>query len=217
MEQFKIILKNGTGDIIEKKSRFIASVVSVDTEEAALNFIEQCRKKYWDASHNCFAYVIGKSQQLQRCSDDREPSGTAGKPILDIILNQKLHNTLIVVTRYFGGTLLGTGGLVRAYQKAAMEGIANCTIALKETGSKIYITAAYTELGVIQYIMSEMNIPTLSADYADNVSLCILCEINAVESFIKKITEATKGRIQTDIGDISYFANTSDGLIFFND
>ena len=110
----KIIYKNGTDEIVEKKSRFIANVFKVESEEQAVDIINNMKKKFWDARHNCYAYIIGNNNEVQKFSDDGEPSGTAGKPIMDIILSEKIHNCLIVVTRYFGGTLLGTGGLIRA-------------------------------------------------------------------------------------------------------
>ena len=119
----KRIRNGGSGEIVEKKSRFIANVFSVDDEETAVRYINEVKKKYWDARHNCSAYVIGDKNELQRFSDDGEPSGTAGKPILEIIDKSGVHNCLIVVTRYFGGTLLGTGGLIRAYQASAKAGL----------------------------------------------------------------------------------------------
>ena len=111
-EKYKIIYQGGEDEIVEKKSRFIATVFPVRTEEEALGFIEATRKKYWNARHNCFAYVIGDRGELARCSDDGEPQGTAGKPMLDVLLGEGIHNVAVVVTRYFGGVLLGTGGLV---------------------------------------------------------------------------------------------------------
>ena len=115
---YRIVYEGGEGEIIEKKSRFIATVRPIETEEEAIEFIAKMKKKYWDARHNCYAYVAGKNQELQRCSDDGEPNGTAGRPMLDVLLREEIHDAVVVVTRYFGGTLLGTGGLVRAYQKA---------------------------------------------------------------------------------------------------
>ena len=117
LEQYRTIYEGGQGEITEKKSRFIATVRLVKTEEEAVKFIEEMKKKYWDATHNCSAYVIGERREIMRCSDDGEPQGTAGKPMLDVLLGEELYNTAVVVTRYFGGTLLGTGGLVRAYSK----------------------------------------------------------------------------------------------------
>lgn len=110
----KIVYKGGEGELIEKKSRFIATVIPVNSEDEALEFIAAMKKKYWNASHNCFAFVVGENYELQRCSDDGEPQGTAGRPMLDVLLGEQIHNAAVVVTRYFGGTLLGTGGLVRA-------------------------------------------------------------------------------------------------------
>ena len=118
LEQYKTIYEGGEGEIVEKKSRFIATVKLVETEEEALAFIEETKKKYWDARHNCFVYSVGMNREYTRCSDDGEPSGTAGRPMLDVILGEDIYNVAVVVTRYFGGILLGTGGLVRAYSKA---------------------------------------------------------------------------------------------------
>ena len=116
---YKTVYTGGQGEIEEKKSRFIATVRPVDTENEALDFLAAMRKKYWDARHNCFAYTIGRNNELQRCSDDGEPQGTAGIPVLDVLQKSGIVDAVVVVTRYFGGTLLGTGGLVRAYGGAA--------------------------------------------------------------------------------------------------
>ena len=118
----RIVYEGGEAEIIEKKSRFIAHVKKTDTVEEAEAFIAECKKKYWDARHNCSAFVIGQDGQNMRSSDDGEPSQTAGKPMLEVLLGEGVCNVTVVVTRYFGGTLLGTGGLVRAYQKATKEG-----------------------------------------------------------------------------------------------
>ena len=123
--KYKVVYEGGEDEIVEKKSRFIATVIPAESEEEALEFIEAMRKKYWNATHNCFAYVIGQRNELQRCSDDGEPSGTAGRPMLDVLLGEEIHNVAVVVTRYFGGTLLGTGGLVRAYSASTQAGLAS--------------------------------------------------------------------------------------------
>ena len=143
LERYKTVYQGKSGEIIEKKSRFIATVRLVETEEEALSFIEEMKKKYWNATHNCFAYVIGEHRETVRCSDDGEPSGTAGKPMLDVLLGEEMYNTAVVVTRYFGGTLLGTGGLVRAYSKAVQEGLAQSSIIVKQYGkNKVVIHMA---------------------------------------------------------------------------
>ena len=123
LEHYKTIYEGGEGELVEKKSRFIATVRPVETEEEALAFIEEMKKKYWDARHNCYVYSVGMNREATRCSDDGEPSGTAGRPMLDVLLGAGIYNAAIVVTRYFGGVLLGTGGLVRAYSGAVQAGL----------------------------------------------------------------------------------------------
>ena len=132
MKEYKIVYCGGEGEIVEKKSRFIATVKPVDSEEEASAFIAEMKKKYWDARHNCSAFVIGEHNEIQRSSDDGEPAGTAGHPMLDVLLGEGIHNTAVVVTRYFGGTLLGTGGLVRAYSKSVQAGLAASTVLERE-------------------------------------------------------------------------------------
>nr|WP_330413660.1 YigZ family protein [Coprococcus sp. AF21-14LB] len=134
LSQYTTVYEGGEGEIIVKKSRFIATVRPVKTEEEAIAFIAEMKKKYWDATHNCSAYVIGERFQVQRMSDDGEPQGTAGKPMLDVLMGEEIHDIAVVVTRYFGGTLLGTGGLVRAYSGAVKEGLANSIIITKYKG-----------------------------------------------------------------------------------
>ena len=131
LERYQTVYQGASAEITEKKSRFIAAVFPVSSEEEATEALENIKKQYWDARHHCWAYVIGTEQVTERFSDDGEPGGTAGKPILEVIRGQKLYNVLVVVTRYFGGTLLGTGGLVRAYSSACKEGLAHSTIITK--------------------------------------------------------------------------------------
>ena len=125
-EPIRYLKEGGQGEIVEKRSRFLATLSPVTSEEEALLFIEQMKKRYWDARHNCYAYVLGDRAELCRCSDDGEPPHTAGRPMLDALLASGIRNAVVVVTRYFGGILLGTGGLTRAYREAVLEGIRNC-------------------------------------------------------------------------------------------
>lgn len=161
MEQYKTVLEGGTGEIVEKKSRFIATVRPVKNEEEALAFLEEMRKKYWDARHNCYAYSIGKNREFTRCSDDGEPSGTAGRPMLDVILGEDIYNVAVVVTRYFGGVLLGTGGLVRAYSKAVQEGLAGSLVIEKKKGISLKVTTDYT--GIARSSTSQENVRSRSS------------------------------------------------------
>ena len=193
MEKF-IIKEGGQGEIVEKKSRFIATVLPIDTEEEALQYIEKIKKKYWDARHNCFAFVIGSNNEIQRFSDDGEPQGTAGKPILETLLNENLHNTLIVVTRYFGGTLLGTGGLVRAYGQSSKEGIRNSVIQKVCEGISFKLTVDYNSIGKIKYIMGQMGITDAQEEYGQNVILSILMKKDEYNEFNTKVTDATGGK-----------------------
>ena len=174
MEQLRTVYQGGVGEIVEKKSRFIATVRLVESEEEALEVLEAARKKYWDATHNCFAYVIGERRETVRCSDDGEPSGTAGRPMLDVLLGEEITNVIVIVTRYFGGTLLGTGGLVRAYSKAVQEGLANSRIIDKKYGVRMEIQSDYNGIGKIQYLLAEDKVPVLDTEYTDKVTMQVL-------------------------------------------
>lgn len=212
---YKILYKGGEGELIEKKSRFIATTMPVETEEEALAFIETMRKKYWDASHNCYAYTVGMHQEICRASDDGEPSQTAGKPMMDVLLGEELHNICVVVTRYFGGTLLGTGGLVRAYSGAAKEGIEQSVIVEKHLGRKITLVTDYNGIGKIQYLIAKEEILTLHTEYAENVTVEILVLEEETEHVKKMITEATNGRCQITLGDEIWFGEALGETVLF--
>lgn len=199
-EQVNIVYQGGQGGIVEKKSRFICTVLAVNTEDEAIEFIERMRKKYWDARHNCFAYVIGERQQIQRCSDDGEPSGTAGKPMLDVLLGNRLCNAVAVVTRYFGGTLLGTGGLVRAYQKSTQAGLDNSVVLEKCCGKQVSVFTDYNGIGKLQYIAATMELHTLDTEYTDKVVMKLLVPEGQVQEMKKKVTEATSGKAEMETG-----------------
>ena len=149
------VREGGEGEIIEKKSRFICTVRPVETEEEAVAFIAEMKKKYWDARHNCSAFVLGDRQELTRCSDDGEPAGTAGRPMLEVLLGRGIHNAAVVVTRYFGGVLLGTGGLVRAYQSAVQAGLDASYIMERREGRKLTVGTDYNGVGKLQYLFGK--------------------------------------------------------------
>ena len=209
LSQYKTVYKGGEGEITEKKSRFIATVVPVHTEEEALKFIEAMKKKYWNATHNCFAYVIGEHDELQRCSDDGEPGGTAGKPMLDVLTGEEIHNAAIVVTRYFGGTLLGTGGLVRAYSSAAKQGLASSVIITKIPGVKLRLATDYAGLGKIQYIFGQRGIKILDSIYTDKVEIAARVPLDVLEAVKAEIREGTNGQAGMAEGEQCYFAEVS--------
>ena len=206
MSEYKIVAKPGVGEFVDKKSRFIAHVYAIDSEEQAQGYIEELKKKYWDARHNCYGYVLGKNNETQRFSDDGEPSGTAGKPMLDVLLGEELYNTAVVVTRYFGGTLLGTGGLVRAYSKAVQEGLAQSDLIEKQYGNILEIGTDYNGVGKIQYLIGENKIPVLESEYTDKVRFQVLLPMSETEHFQKLLTEATNARASQEIVDSCYYA-----------
>lgn len=203
--EYRLVYQGGEGEITEKKSRFIATVRPVTSEEEAAAFVEAMKKKYWDATHNCSAYVIGENYEIQRYSDDGEPGGTAGRPMLDVLLGENLHDTAVVVTRYFGGTLLGTGGLVRAYSAATKEGLASSLIITRKRGVKLSLETDYTGLGKIQYILGEKSIPILDTEYTDKVVLEALVPAEELGRITEEVTEATAGRaVITEKGPCFY-------------
>ena len=215
LSEYKTVYRGGEAEIIEKKSRFIATVRPVKNEEEAIAFIESMKKKYWDATHNCFAYILGEHFQIQRCSDDGEPSGTAGKPMLDVLLGEEIHDVAVVVTRYFGGTLLGTGGLVRAYSASAKAGLAASTVITKIYGQKLGVQTDYTGLGKIQYILGQRGITILHSEYTDKVQLEVLLAGNEIEGVIAEITEGTNGQAELELCEECYFANIDGNVQIF--
>ncbi len=212
-ENYKTIYKGGEAQIIEKKSRFIAAADTVESEEEALEFIERIRKSYRDANHHCFAYTTGEHHELVRSSDDGEPQGTAGHPIFDVIMGDDLCNTAVVVTRYFGGTLLGTGGLVRAYSTAARRAVDASVVIEKKLGSLLTICTDYSRIGKIQYLLSSRNIPLMDSTYTDKVTLTVLAAIPQIPSLKSELTEVTAGDILlTEQGNL-YFTVLDNGEV----
>ena len=168
---YRVLLAGGEGEYVEKKSRFIATLRSCGSEEEAVRFIEETKKRYWDARHNCSAFVIGSRAELTRCSDDGEPSGTAGRPMLEVLVGEGIRNAAVVVTRYFGGVLLGTGGLVRAYTQAVKEGLKNCTVGRMRQGYEVQMRIGYGDVGKVLYLLKDRGIEPVAAEYGQNVDL----------------------------------------------
>ena len=183
MEKFKTILeKNTTAEIIEKKSRFIANLFYVETPQEAENKIKQIKKKYYDAKHNCFAYITLNENEIQKkCSDDGEPSGTAGAPMLEILEKQSIYNVVVIVTRYFGGILLGTGGLVRAYSDSLKEAIKKSTLVEQEPGYEAEIKLPYADFEKFKYYCNKNNINIINSEYSDFI-ICKI-EVNDAEKY----------------------------------
>lgn len=204
LKEYRTILEPGTDEIIEKKSRFIGYIRHTETEEEANAFINEIRKKHFDARHNCFAYSVDGQQQTIRFSDDGEPGGTAGKPILEVITGKGLCDVCIVVTRYFGGTLLGTGGLVRAYTDAAKACIDATDMVTKCLVVPMRLTTNYTDFGKIQYLLGSHNISVLDSEYGENVAVRIEVLVDDVSMIVKQLTEVTAARVQIEQEDAVY-------------
>ncbi len=190
--------------IIIKKSEFIGYASPVTTEQEAAVFIETIRKKHWDATHNCSAYVIGEYQELQRSSDDGEPSGTAGKPILEVIKKRQLTNVAIVVTRYFGGIMLGAGGLIRAYGQSAAAGIDAAGVVLRSLHQQIIATVDYTWVGKLENELYAKGYTITDSTYTDKVTFTILTKCGEEAPLHTLLMDATNGQVELKKGTTIY-------------
>ncbi len=189
----RMIRGAGYGEIVEKKSRFIASLQPAASQEEALAFIDDIRRKYYDARHNCFAYLL-REEEMERYSDDGEPGGTAGRPMLEVLKGEGLTIVAAVVTRYFGGTLLGTGGLVRAYTQAVQQALDHCEIVTMRRGRRYVITVEYALTGKLQHLFGLRQIVTEETVYTDQVTFHILVPDGLEETLQKEITGLASAR-----------------------
>lgn len=202
----RYLYQGGQGEIEEKRSRFIATLQPVSSEEEAAAFIEAQKKRYWDARHNCSAFVIGDSAELTRSSDDGEPPHTAGRPMLDILLHDEVRNVCVVVTRYFGGILLGTGGLVRAYQDAVRAGLEQCVIASKQEAVPVTIRTDYNGIGRILHRIADAGYPTLGTEYTDAVTVSLLLPEDDCPDFRSAVLDATQGKAVFETSDPVWYS-----------
>ena len=215
MQSYKTVEHEAQDEFVEQRSRFIGYVKPVTTEEEALDFINEKRRKHWDATHNVYAYSL-RSGQLRRCSDDGEPHGTAGMPALDVILKSDVTDVVVVVTRYFGGTLLGTGGLVRAYSAAVRAGLEASTIIEKQLCRRMTLRMDYSMLGKIQYLTADLGLPVISTEYTDLAQMELLVPMQKQEQFLRQITEVSGGRIVPEEGEICYGAQAEGQTLIFS-
>lgn len=194
-ESFEIS-ESGHGEYTEKKSRFISELVSVKSEDQAVAFIESVKKRYHDARHNCSAYITvdGDGRRVSRFSDDGEPSGTAGRPILEVLEGASLMNAACVVTRYFGGVLLGTGGLTRAYSNSAKEALKDASLIARCEGVRLFITVDYNGYGKVEYILREEGLPVLDTRFEQDVRIETVVPEDCIDSVEASVTESTGGR-----------------------
>ena len=192
------LIEGGTSEVIVKKSRFLGITFPIETVEEAAEQIAGIRKKYYDARHNCYAWRLVGAEKF---SDDGEPSQTAGKPMLDVLTGANLTGALVVVTRYFGGTLLGTGGLVRAYTEAAQEAVKNSKITEIRPKRKVTCRVQYPDLGRIQYIFREAGLEP-DTDFQERITLTAEVPDEQVTHLSASITEATAGKAELQVGEL---------------
>ncbi len=203
-ERYLTVKNTGEGELIIKRSRFIASVSPVKTEEEAIAFINRIKQKYPDARHNVYAYII-EENNIMRYSDDGEPAGTGGVPVLDFLRKEQLTDLAVVVTRYFGGILLGTGGLVHAYSQTAKEGVQNANITEMVLCREVIIECDYNLWGKLQNELSAFVTATLPPEYTDIVKLRLYVPVSHCDLLTKTITEATNAKISISLGEQCYF------------
>lgn len=193
---YLVVQKEGNGYIIEKKSKFLAEVHAIESIEQIQQAVEAAKKRYFDAKHHCYAYSLGESHETIRAYDDGEPGGTAGRPILDMILHEDIHNILIIVTRYYGGVQLGMGGLSRAYQSSAKDALAHSVLVTQEIGWRIKVVMDYTFLGKAQHIIAGIKVITEQVDYGTQVTMVLVVGVEVLAQFEKQLINESGGQVE---------------------
>lgn len=204
LQDYLTVKEYGENEIVIQKSRFIAYITRATTEEEAQNFIASIKKKHWDATHNCSAYMIGEHDQIQKANDDGEPSGTAGVPMLEVLKKRELKDTVVVVTRYFGGIKLGGGGLIRAYGKATSEGLNAIGVVRRKLNRVMHTTVDYTWLGKLENELRSSRYNLKEIHYLDKVEIETFVEENETEQFEAWMTEMTNGQCELKKGELVY-------------
>lgn len=204
LETYATVQGRHEHEIVIQRSRFIAYVMGVSTEQEAQDFIKDKKKKHWDATHNCSAYLIGDNDEIQKANDDGEPSGTAGVPILEVIKKRKLKNVVIVVTRYFGGVKLGAGGLIRAYGSSASEGLNNSKVIEKRLLQSIFIKTDYSIHRKLESDLLSANYPIVATNFTDSVVVETAVPISEAENFMTWVINKTNGKSSISEGNVKY-------------
>ena len=222
----KVLLETTSAEIVEKKSRFIANVFYVENEDEAATRLNETRKKYYDAKHNCYAYILGKNGESMKSSDDGEPQGTAGHPMLDILKGENLTNCIAIVTRYFGGTLLGTGGLVRAYSDSLKAAIKNVKFSNIYDGFEVDFSVNYDDFGKVENIVQNINqdvtgdnfnpIISLDKSFEENVKLKYLIDKSEFNKFKQNINNLTKGKVILEDNDNKTYYIKDKKIVYIN-
>ena len=202
----KKLIEAEEGLYIEKKSKFICHLFKVSDPDEAQELLKGEKKRYFDAKHHCYAYILGENGENVKCSDDGEPSGTAGRPMLDILKREGVTDVLCVVTRYFGGVLLGTGGLVRAYSEALKDAIDKSSFAFEEDAVKTSLSYNYSFDAKITSYLNNNNITVLSKDYSENILLKIVVKKDEFENFNEGLINLTNGTVNCEDKEICKYA-----------
>lgn len=204
MEQYYSVLKECSGELVEKKSRFIGYISPVQNESEANLFLNKIREKHWDARHNVYAYVLKNG--ISKSSDDGEPHGTAGVPILNVIKNNNLYDTIIVVTRYFGGILLGTGGLLRAYSQAATLAISNAQIVTFKFSNIFKLTCKYDQYNKILSVLENFNAKVDESTFLDDINLKFHVQVEKTEDLKNSLLKVTAGNLNLELLSSDFLA-----------
>lgn len=204
MEDYKTVLVPDETEIEIKKSRFINMVFHIETEEEADAILAEIRKKHYKATHVCWAYVLNTNPRRQKASDDGEPSGTAGKPILEVIDHRELRDVLLVVIRYFGGVKLGTGGLIRAYGGGASDVLNHCTVIKKQFSDQLQVVVSYSSYGGLSNGLMERQVIPVNEDFGENVTLFFQIPVAETSEFLAWIEDKTNGTAQIILGEPAF-------------
>lgn len=216
-KEYKTVLNFAIAEIEEKKSKFIASVKPVSNEDEALSFINGLKSKFWDATHNVYAYYIVGNNIVQRFSDDGEPTGTAGMPILEVIKRRNLQNVVVVVTRYFGGTLLGAAGLIRAYGKCASNGLDSAVVITKRLCTEVSLVIEYTLFGKLQSAIIANGYTIKKIIYEQDVEVILYIPVDEVKKFLEMVNESTNARCILESRSKSFITITEDGKLLIDE
>lgn len=204
LPRYHTVKQSGEHEITIQKSRFIAHLTRAETENEAVEFIQTIKKQHWNATHNCSAYLIGEHDNIQKANDDGEPSGTAGVPILEVLKKRKLKDTVVVVTRYFGGIKLGAGGLIRAYGKATSEGLDAVGIVERKLTRILHVNIDYTWLGKIEKELRASDYKIKEIHYLDKVEIETYVDESLTQGFKDWMVELTNGQCTIDSGNMVY-------------
>ncbi|WP_181236293.1 YigZ family protein [Enterococcus avium] len=204
LQKYRTIKEDNQHEVEIKKSRFICFLKRIETEEEAKAFIQQIKKEHWKANHNCSAFVLGDHHEIQRSSDDGEPSGTAGVPMLEVLKKNDLINVCAVVTRYFGGTKLGAGGLIRAYSGSVAQAIVHTGIVEGRLQQEVFVQLDYSNWGKMENFIASENLAVKDTQFTNRVVVTCMVDENQVDDFEAQVTDLLNGQVSFTTGEVTY-------------